>query len=84
MENSGKLKTINELDPSQNRIERENIAAFLSDFDHTYMDKSRPKGPDYLIIDNLVETFADLEKADLTSARREVEKIVEHFCNSNS
>ena len=38
MENSGKLKIIDELDPSQNILEHEDLIKFLSEFDHTYMD----------------------------------------------
>ena len=48
------LKTIDKLDPTQNHVVKDNLEAFLSDFDHTYKDRSRPKGPDYLIIDNLL------------------------------
>ena len=51
------LKTIEELDPVNNRIDNDNLSKFLGDFDHTYMDRSRPKGPDYLIIDNFQEAF---------------------------
>ena len=57
MEISGKLKTIDELDPVENRIDEDNLTKFLNEFDHTYMDRSRPKGPDYLIIDNFVDIF---------------------------
>ena len=61
IENSGNLKTIDELDPAENRIDEDILAKFLSDFDHTFSDRSRPKGPDYLIIDNLVEIFGDMD-----------------------
>ena len=61
IENSGNLKTIDELDPAENRIDDVNLAKFLSDFDHTFSDRSRPKGPDYLIIDNFVELFGDMD-----------------------
>ena len=56
---SGKLKIINELDPSKNLINHDDITKFLSDFDHTYMDKTRPKGPDYFIIDDFSSYFAE-------------------------
>ena len=36
------IKTINELDPSQNSITNDNIKEFLSYFDHTYMDHRKP------------------------------------------
>ena len=55
IEKLGNLKTIDKLDPSENLIDDTNLAKFLSEFDYTLMDrmdKSRPKGPDYLIIDN--------------------------------
>ena len=52
MEHSGKLQTIDELDPSRNRIDKDELAKFLSDVDHTYMDRARPNGPDYFIIDD--------------------------------
>ena len=75
MENAGKLTTINELDPENNYIDNDNIAKFLGDFDHTFMDRSRPKGPDYLIIDNFLDTFNNLEKADLINARSDVQGL---------
>ena len=53
----------------------------MSDFDRTFMDRSRPKGPDYLIIDNFVDTFSDLEKADLIDARNEVQTLTERSCD---
>ena len=51
------LKTVNELDAENNYIDSNNLAQFLSDFDGTFMDRSRPKGPDYLIVDNFFDTF---------------------------
>ena len=81
MESAGKLKTVNELDPQNNRIDSENLAKFLSDFDHTFMDRSRPKGPDYLIIDNLVDVFANLNKNDLMKAWVEAQTLAKHFCD---
>ena len=60
MESAGLLKTVNELDPENNYIDSDNMAKFLSDFDRTFMDRSRPKRPDYLIIDNFVDAFSDL------------------------
>ena len=39
---TGEIITINELDPSQNTIDDTNIVEFMSEFDHTYMDRSRP------------------------------------------
>ena len=35
----------------------EELVSFLSYFDETYMDRSRPKGPDYLIIDDFADFF---------------------------
>ena len=49
--------TIEELNPNLNRIDGEDIRKFLSEFDPTYRDKSRPKGPDYLVMDNFGELF---------------------------
>ena len=46
------------------------------------MDRSRPKGPDYLIIDNFEETFPDLEKNDLINARSEAEKNAGDICGA--
>ena len=80
MEISGKLKTVNELDPQNNYIDNDNIARFLNEFDHTYMDRSKPKGPDYLIIDNFEDTFANLEKADLINALSEAQTLSKHSC----
>ena len=75
MEASGKLKTIDELDPAKNSFDQDDLTKFLSEFDHTYMDRSRPKGPDYLVIDNFVDMFDWLEQNDLIQARTEVEGI---------
>ena len=41
------------------------------------MNRTSPKGPDYLIIDNFFEMFGDLEKADLITARSEAEFLSE-------
>ena len=71
--------TINELDPAQNRIGKDNLTKFLSDFDNTYMDRTKPKGPDYLIIDNILETF--LERADLLAARSKAEEMTSFICD---
>ena len=71
MESAGTLKTVNELDPQNNYIDSDNLTKFLSDFDHTFMYRSKPKGPNYLIIDNFFSSFADLEKADLINAKSE-------------
>ena len=68
METSGKILTIDKLNPINNRIEKDNLVKFLSDFDHTFMDRTRPKGPDYLVIDNFVQFF-NMDKADLLNAR---------------
>ena len=76
MENSGKLRTVDVIDPTNNRIDKDNFAKFLSDFDHTFSDRSRPKGPDYLIIDNFSHFFA-LGKADLIGARSEAKEILD-------
>ena len=76
VEISGKLKNINELDPTQNQIDKDNIVKFLSDFDHTYADRSRPKGPDYLIIDNFAHFF-QLDMVDLMRARSEAKDITD-------
>ena len=47
------------------------------------MDRKRPKGPDFLIIDNFVEMFG-IDKADLIDARSESEQIKEAACNNLS
>ena len=71
---------VNELDPIKNNFDIKEVKRFLSDFDHTYMDRTRPKGPDYLIIDNFAEAFG-LENADLLGARSEAEDLKEVVCN---
>ena len=76
-----KTTTVNELDPIKNNLDMEELTKFLGDFDHTYMDRTRPKGPDYLIIDNFAEAFG-LEKADLMGARSEAEDLKEVVCNN--
>ena len=45
------------------------------------MDRTKPKGPDFLIIDNFAETF-ELEKTDLMNARREAEDIKKSACKN--
>ena len=75
---SGKLKFVNALDPARNKIGKENLKKFLSKFDYTYMNRSRPKGPDYLIIDNFAELFG-LVKADLIDALTSKRLIRETF-----
>ena len=67
-------KTFDELDPIQNQINSENIIKFLSDFDETFMDRKRPKGLDYLVIDNFAENFG-LNKTDLLNIKAEGNKL---------
>ena len=43
------------------------------------MDRSKPKGPDYLIMDNFFENFS-LNEADLRGARKEAEAIGSELC----
>ena len=76
-----KTTTINELDLIGNQFDKEEVKKFLSDFDYTYMNRTRPKGPDFLIIDNFAEAFG-LEKEDLIGARSEAEDIKEVACNN--
>ena len=73
------MKTINKLDPSKNEINNSNLSKFLGDFDHTYMDRSRPKGPDYLIIDNFAELFKD--QINLIKARNEAKETTDYECS---
>ena len=82
LQNADKLKTVNELDDFNNRIDDDKIRKFLSEFDDTFMDRSRPKGPDYLIIDNFINFF-QLEKADLINARKEFEEMTVECCNQS-
>ena len=44
------------------------------------MDRAKPKGPDYLIIDNLVEIFDTFEKANLVNARGTAEALSDEIC----
>ena len=76
-----KTTTVDELDPIKNHLDTEEVTKFLSEFDRTYMDRTKPKGPDFLIIDDFAETFG-LEKADLRGARSEAEAIKEVACNN--
>ena len=55
----------------------------MGDFDHTYMDRSRPKGPDYLIMDKFDSTFLDLTTDDLMKFRSEAELISDKVCQLN-
>ena len=45
------------------------------------MDRKRPKGPDYLIIDNFADFF-QIDMSDLIDAKREAEKMSDFSCNS--
>ena len=55
---------------------------FMKYFDHTYMDKSKPKGLDYLVMDDFYEIFA-LNEDDLLNARREAEDISTNICTND-
>lgn len=70
--NAGKLQVIDEIDSNLRAVSDIELNKFLSKFDHTYMDRNKPKGPDYLVMDNFFENF-DLNEADLLGARRDVE-----------
>ena len=54
MTKEGKLKVINEIDILHRQVTDLELIKFLNYFDHTYMDRSKPKGPDYLIMDNFL------------------------------
>ena len=45
---------------------------FMSHFDDTFVLKKKTKGPDYIVIDNFIETFG-LEMNDLLVARNEAD-----------
>ena len=75
------METIDELDPDSNSIDIDSLTKFLGEYDHTFMDRSKPKGPDYLIIDNLVENFDTIEKANLVNARGAAEALSENICS---
>ena len=75
------MKTFDELDPGLNSIDKDSLTKFLGEYDHTFMDRSKPKGPDYLIIDNLVEIFDTFEKANLVNARRTAEALSKIICD---
>ena len=80
IEEQGTIKTYNELDPTQNKIDIEQIGKFLGEFDSTYMNRNKVKGPDYLITDNFTGTFG-LEMDDLVRARKDAEFISTHVCS---
>ena len=58
MDDSGKLRIIDKFDPYNNKVSDIELIKFLSEFDHTYMDRSKPKGPDFLVMDNFYENFS--------------------------
>ena len=70
---------INALLPGTNRIEKKKVASFLSQFDHTYMDRSKPKRPDYFVIDNFARYFK-LDDDNLLGVKQEVKKISDVAC----
>ena len=57
MTQADKLDVIDEIDPEIRWVGDKELTKFLNKFDHTYMDRTKPKGPDYLIVDNLYENF---------------------------
>ena len=81
MESSGSLHTIDQLDPVKNKLFKDKLTQFLSEFDHTYMDRTKPKGPDYIVIDNLFEIFEDLNKDVLLAARKDAEQTTNELCD---
>ena len=66
------LKTIDEFDPDLNNIGDNELDKFFREYDPTYRDRSRPKGLDYLVMDNFKENFG-LELSDLMNAKDEAE-----------
>ena len=80
VEYADEQEIIDKLDPIKNGIYKEDITKFLGDFDDTFMDRTRPKGPDYLVIDNLEEIFG-LNKDDLIMAREEAKVLSDHVCD---
>ena len=62
---------INRLLPSVNHLDKVNLQKFLSEYDHTFTDRSKPKGPNYFVIDNFARYFK-LDNADLQGAKKEV------------
>ena len=66
------MKVINEINPSKWYTNKNDFTKFLSEFDYTYMDRSKPKGPDYIIMDDFINLFA-LDKSDLFNAKNEAE-----------
>ena len=66
------LKTIDEFDPDLNKIGINELDKFFSEYDPTYRNRSRPKGLDYLVMDNFKENLA-LEMSDLMNAKDEAE-----------
>ena len=67
MEHSGKLKIVDELDPSQNYLEAEDLTKFLSEFDHTYMNRKIPNRPDYFIIDDFASLLDNINLLEVKS-----------------
>ena len=77
--NERKLRFVNALDPAKNRIDKVNVKKFLSEFDHTFTDRSRPSGPSYFIIDNFAKYFK-LDKKDLLNAKSEIDILSNRIC----
>ena len=71
---------IDELIPSENYLDKVNLKKFLSEYDYTFTDRSKPKGPNYFIIDNFARYFK-LDNADLLGAKTEVKKFSEIACD---
>ena len=79
VESSGMLKTVDALNPAKNKFTKENLKKFLSEFDYTHMDRSKPKGLAHLIIDDVAKFFK-LGNDDLKNARKEAEEHVNLVC----
>ena len=82
VEHDGLRKIINALYPAVNRLDKVKMQQFLNDFDHTFMDRSKPKeGPNYFVIDNFARYFK-LNDADLLGAKEEVIKLSDFACEN--
>ena len=73
------MKIINEIDLNKNYVTNDNFSKFLGEIDYTYLDRSKPKGPDYLVVDDFLNLVA-LNKLDLLSARTEAEYLSNGYC----
>ena len=61
-------------------MDKDNLAQFLTKFDRTYTDRTKPKGLDYIVLDNFSEIFNDVQKDVLLAAKSNAVETTNELC----